>query len=197
METLNKSCHQHATHFLTPKAVVVHGEVTLSVSAHSGWTTSADAVLPASVHRGSLPDSFSGSIIREMKGKEIQWILCASQRLKYFWKLSLLPEEHWWAEEGAALSWGDYSKVTKLPSYQLFTSKSKGRGYTLMLREYSACHKPPRLWLVSALICVFTHWSMGRERGLGHVPSWCKLTHFSSRAVPSCPQPAPPSWAWD
>lgn len=192
METLNKSCHQHATHFLTPKAVVVHGEVTLSVSAHSGWTTSADAVLPASVHRGSLPDSFSGSIIREMKGKKSS-------------EFCVLPRD-WNIFENSPCSQRDtderggcctYSKVTKLPSYQLFTSKSKGRGYTLMLREYSACHKPPGLWLVSALRCVFTQWSMGRERGLGHVPSWCKLTHFSSRAVPSCPQPAPPSWAWD
>lgn len=47
-----------------------------------------------------------------------------------------------------------HSKVTKLFSSQLFTSKSKGRIYILMLREYSACHKAPGLWLISTLRCV-------------------------------------------
>lgn len=39
--------------FGPPKHCVVHGEATLSLSAYRGWTTSADAVLPTSVHRES------------------------------------------------------------------------------------------------------------------------------------------------
>lgn len=144
--------------FWPPKQCAVHGEVTLSLCASSGWTIS-DAVLPTSVHRVCQTASVGAQLQRWQEKNPVSSV-CFPET-ETFWETPL-------ARRGTLMSQGGcwtYSKVTKLFSYQLSTSKSKGRGYTLMLRECKS--QAPGLWLISTLRCV------SRGNGKGEGPGLC------------------------
>lgn len=181
METLNKSCHQLAsnTHFLTPKTMC-GAWWGYSLTGCTQWTDHLSRCSPAHFHTQRVCQTASvGAQLGRWQGKNLVNSVCFPET-ETFLETPLAPG-------GTLMSRGGCwtrSKVTKLFSYQLFTSKSKDkreRIHSHVEKVFCMSQAPSYLTYLHTEMCFPRQW---REKALGCVPSWCKLTQLLQQSCP-------------